>query len=414
MLARARPSVAILGDGPAGATLATLLARQGVPTTVFAPEARPPLLVGESLVPAVIPILRRLGVEEEVAGFSELKPGASFTLTPDLRLHFSFGALRGRTPGYAYNVRRDRFDASLLAAAREAGARVVCGSGRLTRSAGSDRMELAAQSLEALGGKQPRWIVDATGRRRTIARLLALPTRRGLRSDEALFAHLRGVPLDREGHVHTDRLQSGWSWRIPLPGGRVSLGVVVRPELLRRFGSSAEEQFDGMLRSDPQLAPLTQGCERLTRVMRYDNYQSCSLRGVGPNWALVGDAFGFVDPVFSSGLFLAMESAERLARAIGIGTPRALASYERHVKRHIEVWHRLAGYYYDGRITTLFELGNEVAGSWPGRLVSPHIAKQMLRVLTGDAATRLYSRKLLDFMVVHALGERDPGEYAIR
>jgi flavin-dependent dehydrogenase len=406
-------SVAILGDGPAGSTLATLLARRGIDCSVFAPARRPSLLVGESLVPAVVPILQRLGVEDEVASYGVHKPGASFTATPEKRMHFSFANVGGRTPCYAYNVPRDRFDATLRAAAHAAGARMLPLPAKLERSSTHDRLELDAQSLAALGGRAPDWIVDATGRNRLVARLLDLPTRRIERRDVALFAHRRGVVLDRPGHVHTDRLDEGWAWRIPLRD-RVSVGIVRNAEGLRSFGSSDEEQYEGVLRSDPFLKPLTEGSKRLTSVHRYDNYQQTSLRGAGANWALVGDAFGFVDPVFSSGLYLAMDSAERLAEAICEGSDGAFAAYQSRVRKHIELWHRVSGYYYDGRMLQLFELGSEIADSRLGRLVNPHIAKHLPRVLTGDAATRRYPQKLLDFMIHYGLRGRDPGAYAVR
>ena len=107
-------SVAIVGDGPAGATLATLLARRGVQVGLFARGRPAGLLVGESLVPAIIPILRELGVEDEVRAYSVFKPGATFVLRSGEAIGFDFSDAARRLPKYAFNVPRERFDASLI------------------------------------------------------------------------------------------------------------------------------------------------------------------------------------------------------------------------------------------------------------------------------------------------------------
>ena len=118
-------SVAILGDGPSGTTLATLLARAGTRVALYSPGQRPEMVVGESLVPAIVPILRDLGIEDEVRSFSVLKPGATFVLSPDRMLQFDFGEVKGRVPGYAYNVPRERLDAVLRRECEQAGTRII-------------------------------------------------------------------------------------------------------------------------------------------------------------------------------------------------------------------------------------------------------------------------------------------------
>jgi len=121
MASRPIYSVAVFGDGPAGATLAAFLARDGMRVGLFSGGRPHAPIVGESLLPAVIPILRELGVEEEVRGYSELKPGATFVLPDGTAIGFHFAENAGRLPGYAYNVPRERFDATLLATTRASG-----------------------------------------------------------------------------------------------------------------------------------------------------------------------------------------------------------------------------------------------------------------------------------------------------
>jgi flavin-dependent dehydrogenase len=418
MAGRRVRSVAIAGDGPAGTTLATLLARDGVRVALFARGRPAGLVVGESQVPALTPILRELGIEDEVRSYGVFKPGATFVQRDGETVAFHFANFAGRLPGYAYNVPRDRFDATLLGACRESGARIFPDRLRFERDpAEPGRVRLGAstpaEAVEHLGGA-PDLIVDATGRGNALARLLGLPIDEGDRRDDAIFAHCEGVPLDNAGHVHMDHLENGWCWRIPVSAERVSLGVVVRPEVVRRFGRDAAAQFDGILAADPRLKKLTAASRRVTPVLRYGNYQQTTLRGVGPGWALVGDAFGFVDPIFSSGLFLAMDGARELARAVRDGSQRAFRRYEARQLRHFASWRRLVSYYYDGRIFELIRLGRPLQENWIGRLVNPHVSKHVSRVLTGESTYGLYSPRLLDFMIAFALRSDEPSELRVR
>src|SRR5450432_1702315 len=111
-------TVAILGAGPAASTLATLLARKKIRVAIFHLPKRAPLIVGESLVPAIIPMLQALGVEEKVKSFSTFKPGATFNIRETDNFSFFFDKLIGKTATYAYNVPRDKFDDALLENAR--------------------------------------------------------------------------------------------------------------------------------------------------------------------------------------------------------------------------------------------------------------------------------------------------------
>jgi flavin-dependent dehydrogenase len=406
-------SVAILGAGPAGSSLATHLARAGLEVVLFDGGARPPLVVGESLVPAVIPFLRRLGVEQEVASYSTYKPGATFILDRDDVMSFRFAEVRAARTPYAYNVPRDRFDGSLRNAALRAGARLVERHARLERDGGW-RVRLADESLAAAGlSAPPDFVVDAAGRGRLIARLLDVPSLTGDRRDTALHAHLEGVPLLLEGHVHSQRLEHGWSWRIPLPG-RVSVGLVLDGAVLRRFGGVVEEQFDGYLRHDRMLRDWGATAKRLSPVVKYTNYQLRCTRGVGPGWALLGDAFGFVDPIFSSGLLIGLDGAVALAEAILDGREAALRRYEARVLRHLANWQRVAGYFYDGRLFTLLKVGELMRTRLPGRMLDFHFRKHMPRVFTGESTTRRYSVGLLDFMTRHGLAGNDPQQLAVR
>ncbi len=409
-------TVAILGGGPAGAALATHLVRDGITVVLFAPDRRPPLVVGESLVPAVIPFLRELGIESTVREHAITKHGATFTVTPEDQFCFRFTDARGAETPYSYNVPRDVLDAAIFDAAREAGAHIVAHSAKLDRTEGSDRVQLSVDSLAATHGvltAQPDLIVDAAGRNRVIGRLLDLPTDEGPRRDTALFSHMEGVPLVVEGDVHSDILEHGWSWRIPLPG-RVSVGFVVPDEHWERYGDTKEERYDTLFRRDPAVLRWGGSPRRIAPVLKYNNYQRITSRGVGPGWALVGDAFGFVDPVFSSGMLIALDSAKELANAVAKGSDAAFASYEQHVKRHLAAWQRVIEHFYNGRLLTLFRVGDYMRKTLPGRILDPHFRKHLPRVFTGEASTRRYSVGLTDFMCRRGLAGNDPDPFRVR
>src|SRR5690606_36624155 len=114
-----------------------------------------------------------------------------------------------------------------------------------------------------------------------------------------------------EGQVLTSIMAQGWSWCIPLRD-RQSVGVVMNNESLKQFGSTPEEQLLNVMASNPTLADRTAGAKRITDVISYSNYQKITQHAFGPNWALLGDALGFVDPLFSPGLFMAMHTAYML------------------------------------------------------------------------------------------------------
>ncbi len=408
-------SVAILGGGPAGCYLAHALATAGWQVGLFAPRNRPPLLVGESMVPAIVPFLRALGIEAEVAAYSLLKPGATFTLRERPPLAFAFRDFTRIASPYAYNTPRDLLDASFERAALRAGARLFPFAGKVERVS-ADGVRLTAETLAATEGffdAHPEKVVDATGRRRLLSGLLGLPAREGPRRDAALFAHVEGMPITSPGHTHSDLLEHGWAWRIPLPG-RVSLGFVVDGERLQQFGKTNEEQYDAILARDPHLVRLGGNPRRITPVLRYTNYQMLTERGFGDGWALVGDAFGFVDPVFSSGMMVSLDSAAELAKAFVAGTPEALRAYEARVLRHVAAWHRAVERFYDGRLLTLFEVGAEVREKFVGRILNRHFSKHFPQLFTGDATLRPYSSWLLEFMCKHGLRKKDPEVLRVR
>lgn len=430
-----RVRIAIVGAGPAGCTLSGLLAQRGVPCVVFDDGKRPDLLVGESLLPAVVLVLRRLGIEERVAEFSTYKPGVTFLHRRGLQLDFQFPDHKTKDlPNYAYNVPRPQFDCVLRQRAEELGVHFVNRRAELVRVEGDPRRELGLSrecvaAAEVLGGELPGLVVDCSGRARVSARVLGIGADRGERNDVAYFAHFENIRSGVEvpGQVVITTLKSGWSWRIPLEG-RLSVGVVVDRDAARRLGETPEERLENAIRNEPQMAKDGRDARRITPVMSYSNYQLISERGHGPGWVAIGDAFGFVDPMFSPGLFMAMEAAALLDRHVFSAGARTLddpVRMERGFNRSIaEVsswhlcWRELIEYIYDGRLFSLYESGSRLAESY-GKFALPriferHLTHHIAAMASGFRTRSGYSRRLLRFATKRLMWDvAPPEEYAI-
>jgi flavin-dependent dehydrogenase len=430
--------VAIVGAGPAGSALAILLVSQGADVTLFDDGRHPELLVGESLVPAVVPILQRLGLEEETASFSRIKPGVSFIWSPTDRISVTFSRFAPAVFPYAYNIPRPQFDAALLARAIASGVRHVAVRARLQPTDGTQaELALSPETLAAapaLQGRPPHLIVDATGRARHVARVLAIPARLGPRRDVAHFAHFEGFRWDdAPGQVLIARGEAGgWSWCIPLQE-RLSIGIVLDQDDAARLGRTPEERLERAIATDPWLFSVAGEAKRMTGVATYSNYQLISERGYGRGWVMAGDAFGFIDPMLSPGVFLALRSAELLADGLApwlrrreLPSPAALdsvlASYADSQCAMLSAWFELVAYLYDGRLAALIQAGQ----SWmtsanfpPGsgilkQRAQDHIARHVGLLASGAATTSRYSRGLLRFLSRHALRGIDPAGLAIR
>lgn len=426
-----KTKVAIIGAGPAGAALAAFLTRKGVSVAIFDDGARPPLIVGESLVPQLIPIFRQLGIEDDVAKIGVHKPGVTVTFTPEEELRLSFTAVRGVLPTYAYNVPRKEFDALILRTALESGARYVetsakCSAEKSPNPAHS-RMALSPETLALVPewkGHQPDLLIDASGRRRIFSKLLGLGAAEGKRKDVSHFAHYENCPPpDPPGTVITIRMEQGWAWRIPLTEGRLSIGIVVNKEVAKKSGATPEEQLENILSKEPRIARDCSGRRRVSKVATFANYQLISECGSGQNWAMVGDAFGFVDPMLSPGLCMAMVSAEKLARIIPADParcrhlPRRLTAYWHWYAKTLSAWQNLVDHFYDGRIFAIQRSGTDMAKRYPGRFsdfMERHISKNLSGMAAGAYINRPYSRWLLSMLAKYGIRGYNPSDFAVR
>jgi flavin-dependent dehydrogenase len=276
-------------------------------------------------------------------------------------------------------------------------------------------LRLAEASLAQapwLQGKQPDLLVDSTGRIRLFAHTLEIPAEVGPRKDVAYFAHYEGFAENMpHGQVIIGRLAAGWSWRIPLPG-RLSVGVVMNKDAAAQLGATPEERLEAVISRDPILAAAGKNRRRVTEVVTYTNYQLVSARGFGPGWAMAGDAFGFVDPMLSPGMHLALHSAGLLADNLD-----DLAAYSREMRKLIRAWMGLIEYFYDGRIFAMYKSGTRFEQMFPGRITDAlhHFFNGKVACMAAGATTASrFGHGMLEIMSRPAGWMTDPGTLAIR
>lgn len=317
--APATPDVLVIGGGPAGSTVATLLARKGWRVTLLEKARHPRFHIGESLLPMNMPILQRLGVLEQVRAIGVLKLGADFPIDDGSYNSFPFARALDPENGYAFHVKREEFDQLLFEHARSEGvdAREQV---KVERVEFNDcATEVHARGPDGALQFRPRYLIDASGRDAFLGGKLGLKRRNPRHQSAALFSHYTGVerrPGDDAGNVSIIRHPFGWLWLIPLRDGVTSVGAVCSPEYLKQRRGDSEAFLQQTLASVPAAADRMRDAVRIAPVHATGNYAyDCSAMS-GPGWMLLGDAWTFVDPMFSSGVFLAMNGAERGADAV--------------------------------------------------------------------------------------------------
>lgn len=377
--------VLIIGAGPAGSSAACLLQQAGLKTVVVEKQRFPRFVIGESLLPHCMDLLDEAGLLDAVQQQNYIiKHGAEF-FRGDEQFAFDFSQQFTEGWRYTYQVPRDHFDQTLAQATQAKGIPIrwqhtVTGVGFAEdgSSITTVKDELGNQSYI-----KARFILDGSGYGRVLPRLLDLDAPSHLPTRTALFTHVTGdirPQGEREGNIWIcmlDDAENGWMWIIPFANGKTSVGIVARPEFLAQFPQDPDERLRALIRSTPAPRKRLAKAVFTFSAQQIEGYSISVKQLSGPGYALMGNATEFLDPVFSSGVTLALESANRAAktviRQLRGDDPDWNKEYAEHLMLGVDTFRAFVNAWYDNRFPTL--IFNETK---PG-----NIQNQICSVLAG-------------------------------
>jgi 1H-pyrrole-2-carbonyl-[peptidyl-carrier protein] chlorinase len=376
--------VGIIGGGPAGASMAAYLAKAGVKCVVFESELFPRPHVGESLVPSSTRVFKELDFIQtmEAAEFPR-KYGAVWTsaasgeaaahdwegLGPDThaRIRFDERPQPGVDRNYTYHVDRAKFDLLLLQHAGKLGAAVHEGVNVLGVDFSSPFPEIRYRSKNQELSTNVRMVVDASGRRTLLGSQLGLKVKDTVFDQFALHTWFEG--FDREStresrglgdyiFVHFLPLSNTWVWQIPITKTITSIGVVTQKKNLSLGKHTREAFFWDAIRTRPELHESLCRAQQLRPLKDEGDYSYAMTQIAGDRFVLVGDAARFVDPIFSTGVSIALNSARFASRDViaalqtGNLARESFRDYETTVRRGTNNWYEFISVYY--RLNVLF------------------------------------------------------------
>ncbi|MGH8632920.1 MAG: NAD(P)/FAD-dependent oxidoreductase [Burkholderiales bacterium] len=309
-----RCDVLVIGGGPAGSTISALLAQRGRDVVLLEKARHPRFHIGESLLPFNLPLFERLGLGDEIRSIGMPKYGAEFVSQwHEQPVHVDFANAWDRSFPSTYQVRRSEFDRILFRNAARKGAKTVEGCRVTGVDFHPDGAEVTARQDD---GQQQRWqarfVADASGRDTFLANRLGIKQRNRKHNTAALFGHFAGarrLPGRIEGNISLFWFEHGWFWFIPLADGATSIGAVCSPQYMKSRKTDPRRFLLDTIALCPSLAERLRDASLVSPVTATGNYSYRAEHPSGRNHLLLGDAFAFVDPVFSTGVLLAMQSA---------------------------------------------------------------------------------------------------------
>jgi flavin-dependent dehydrogenase len=353
--------VIIVGGGPAGSTAGTLLAKQGRNVAIFEKERFPRFKIGESLLPGSLCTFERMGVKEKIDRADVvMKHGGRIVSACGARTNrFLFSnVFRCKYPT-AYQVERSKFDQILLDHAAETGCQVRQGEGVTDFSCDPDGVTVKTE-IETF---RARYLIDCSGRNSLVGSRFHLRRNYSDLQKFSLYAHFEDV--DRAPGIEGTltqmiRARDRWFWIIPITAKKTSIGVVLDAQTFRKMKLSPEAAFHRMLNEHPKVIEQMPRARRITEVYATGDFSFRNERLADERWVLAGDAAGFIDPVWSTGVFIAVFSGEKAAdmldRVLRQPDRRAgeFRRYQRHVGRVMDLYLRLVRSWYTQEFAEVF------------------------------------------------------------
>jgi flavin-dependent dehydrogenase len=358
--------VVIIGGGPAGSTAATFLARNGHSVLIVEREKFPRFHIGESLLPHSMSAFERLGILDKLEDRFLRKIGVEIaTSCGTRRVNFRFEKAFKRTAPYTFQVRRSEFDHILLENAVNNGAELAGEAAvREVRFSGNGALltlvKSSGESIECLAD----YVIDGSGRHSLLGNHFKLKRPIAHLQKFSLYAHFSDLPQVGEDDRKLIRLIRGanaWYWYIPISQTKTSVGMVMNTRDFQCLTKSREEILEEFLAAEPATRELLGSKpRRISDVYAAGDYSYTMVRMTGERWMLAGDAAGFIDPIFSTGVFLAIFSGEECANAIHAALQKPgrrailFSRYERKIRRVMRKYQRFVNAWYSQEFIEVF------------------------------------------------------------
>ncbi len=354
--------VIIIGGGPAGSAMGCYLSKLGIQNVILEKEVHPRPHVGESMVTASTRVFDEIGflpVMEEL-GFPH-KFGASWHESGGREFFIEFGEFEqpGINQPYTYHVDRSKFDLQLLKHAQKLGSEVIQGVSVLKvlfdgEKAVGVQAKIAGQTVEI----PAKMVVDASGRGTVVGRQLNIKQSDPIFNQYAVHAWFKNVersdnPRSKDFiHIYFLPVERGWAWQIPINDEITSIGVVAEREIFKTFKGDSEQYFQTYVNSNEALKRALNHAERVNEFKTEGDYSYSLKSFVGDGYVMIGDAARFVDPIFSSGVSIALYSAKFASEVIQDAfakndfSKEVLMPYQETLKGGADVWYEFIRLYY--------------------------------------------------------------------
>lgn len=355
--------VIIIGGGPAGSSIGAYLSNAGVSNMILESAVHPRAHVGESLVASTTRVMKELGFLETVEREAFIHKFGATWHAP--RSEGTFSIRFGEFPiedidqDYSYHVDRSRFDMLLLRHAETLGSDVHEATPVKHVIMDGDRAVGVRATIDGVEQDlRCKFVVDASGRASLLGNQLKLKEKDPLFDQYAVHAWFEGVDRGPEEtaddiHIYFLEVERGWAWQIPITEEVTSMGVVADRKVFKAGKSDYGAYFDSLLAGNSNFARSMKGARRINDFKADGDYSYTMKRFAGPGYVLVGDAARFVDPIFSSGVSVALECGRSASKAIvksladgNGGEAAALAEYEQRLKKGVTIWYEFITLYY--------------------------------------------------------------------